>query len=204
MFIVFEWGEWAGKTTQLNNTKNYLEGIWKKVYLTREPGWSWSVIAEKIRTLIKDPENKSMDNLTELFLFLASRAQHVNEVILPKLNDWYIVISDRYYWSNLAYQHYARWLFDYEILKYLNNLATSELYPDLTIYFDLDAQKWLSRRDDLSKCRLDSESLNFHENVRRWFHEIIKKEENWYLIDAWQEWQEKVFEDIQKLIDKYI
>lgn len=204
MFIVFEWGEWAGKTTQIKNLTKYFEQKWKKVITTREPWWNWSKIAEDIRKILKSPENSSMSHKTELFLFLASRAQHIQEVILPKLEEWYIVISDRFSFSTIAYQHFWRNLFEYDFIKSLNNIATTWITPDATIFFDIDPEKWINRIKDwrqIQDCRLDQEKLEFHKKVRDWFLQISEKEENFYSVDA-EKKEAEVFEQVLQIINK--
>ncbi len=203
MFITIEWWEWTGKTTQIQKIKQYFENKNYKIFITREPGGNWSVVAEKIRQIIKDPANKSMIPKTELFLFLAARAQHVEEIILPKLKKGYILISDRFFWSTLAYQHYARELFEYDFVKNLNEIATEWLIPDFTLYLDIDPQTGLNRRGSDINCRLDQEKIEFHEKVRKGFWDIARKEKNWHIIDANSD-IETVFGKIKSLLEKHI
>ncbi len=201
--IAFEWWEWTGKTTQIEKVKEYLQNNWKKVFTTREPGGNNCHIAEKIRDLLKDPKNKNMTALTELFLFLASRAQHTEEIIIPKIKQGYIVITDRFFGSTISYQHYARWLFDYDFIKNLNEIAIKWTYPDITFYLDVEPEIWLKRKKELQDCRLDAESLNFHKKVREWFLQICKKENHWYTIDASKDIN-KVFSKIKEQLELQI
>lgn len=203
MLIVFEWWEWAWKSTQIDLLKKHIEWLWKKVYITREPWWIWSKIAENIRELIKNKEYKEMSSLTEFFLFLASRSQHVEEIIKPKLKEWYTIISDRFFYSNLAYQHYARWLFTYKEAKDLNLIATQWINADLIIHLKIEPNVWLKRKwKEIKECRLDSESLNFHEKVKKWFEIVKENEKNWHTIDASKSIEE-IFSEIKNIYKNY-
>ena len=130
IFITFEGPEGSGKTTQIDKLQKYLNKTGFTTIKTREPGGS--PIAEKIRELLLDPANKEMAAATELLLYLASRAQHVRDKILPALKKGKVVLCDRFNDSTLAYQGYARG-FSKEIIEKFNNFAAGGLKPDLTI-----------------------------------------------------------------------
>lgn len=183
-FIVFEGGEGTGKTTQINLLIKKFKKNHLPVLLTREPGGTNCTIAEKIRKLLKAPEHKEFQPKCELFLFLASRAQHVEQIIKPSLQKGINVICDRFFGSTLAYQHYGRGLFKYEEIKNLNNFATGGLTPDLTILLDINPELGLRRKGNLTHDRLDNENLEFHQKVRAGYLNIAKKENNWQIIDA--------------------
>lgn len=184
-FIVFEGGEGTGKTTQIELLEQMLRDNGFVVFRTREPGGTNCPISEKIRGLLKDPANKKMVPETELFLFLASRAQHVQQVIKPQLEQGTIVLCDRFYGSTLAYQHFARGLFDLNEVIRLNAFATAGLEPNLTILLDLEPEKGLARiKDQLSLDRLDSEKLEFHNKVRTGYLTLSKTLPNWFVVSA--------------------
>ncbi|MDL2292326.1 dTMP kinase [Acholeplasma sp. OttesenSCG-928-E16] len=170
MFITFEGGEGTGKTTIIKTISRRIEELGHKVITTREPGGS--IVAEQIRNVILDPNNDSIKAHTEALLYAASRAQHIDEVIKPALEDERIVLCDRYLDSSLAYQGYARGLgYDY-VLK-VNDYATKFL-PDLTFYIDLDPQIGLDRIvNRVQKDRLDLEEVSFHQLVRKGYLDLV-------------------------------
>lgn len=193
-FIVFEGGEGTGKTTQIKMLEEKLRKLKFNVLLTREPGGTNCPIAEKIRQLLKDPENKDMHPKTELFLFLASRAQHVEQIIKRGLQQNKIIICDRFFGSTFAYQHFGRGLFELTDIKNINNFATGGLIPDLTILLDINPQIGIARINDRkNEDRLDSEEMNFHNKVRDGYLKLARSEPNWTVINA-----EQSIEDIKR------
>ncbi|MEK7511873.1 MAG: dTMP kinase [Patescibacteria group bacterium] len=184
-FIVFEGGEGSGKTTQIELLEQKLRDNGFVVFRTREPGGTNCPISEKIRGLLKDPANKKMVAETELFLFLASRAQHVQQVIRPQLAQGAIVLCDRFYGSTLAYQHFARGLFNLDEVIKLNDFATHGLEPDATVLLNIDPEIGLARiKDQLAACRLDSEKLDFHKRVQSGYLTLAKIKPNWLVVSA--------------------
>jgi dTMP kinase len=170
-FITFEGIEGSGKTTQAKKLYTYLRKKKLNCILTREPGGTR--ISEKIRRIILDLGNVDMVSRTELFLYLASRSQHVEEVVRPALFANKIVISDRFSDATVAYQGAGRNL-SIETVKYLNRLAAASLTPDLTFLLDLPVRKGLSRvrRTD----RIEREEAEFHDKVRKEYLNIAAKE----------------------------
>ncbi|HCC23562.1 TPA: hypothetical protein DF272_05315 [Candidatus Falkowbacteria bacterium] len=191
-FIVFEGGEGTGKTTQIKVLEKKLTEKGFDILVTREPGGTGCPIAEEIRAILKNPAHKAMTAETELFLFLASRAQHVRQIIQPAINEGKIVICDRYQASTLAYQHYARGLFDLETVKNINCFATGDFDPDLTLLFDIDPEVALNRiiqnqdRGALADDRFDNEKLDFHRKVRQGFLNQTQNNDTWKIINAAQ------------------
>ena len=171
LFITFEGADGCGKTTQLTLLDEYFNKAGRKTLLTREPGAG--ILGAKIREILLNYDGEVSPNC-ESFLFLADRAQHVEGMIKPALEEGTIVLCDRYTDSTLAYQGYGREL-DMERIKYLNNLATSGLKPDLTIVFDVDIETSLSRVGK-SKDRMESAGVDFFNRVRRGYLEIAKQE----------------------------
>jgi len=205
-FIVFEGGEGTGKSTQIKLLETKLRELGFLVFLTREPGGNGCLIAEKIRQILKDPEHTAMAPETELFLFLAARAQHVKKHVVPHLELNYIVICDRFFGSTLAYQHFGRGLFNLEEVKKINSFATGGLVPDLTVLFDIEPEKGLERRQlagKLAEDRFDSEALAFHQKIRNGFLSLANTEPNWEIINAGNT-IEKVQEDIWEKVAQAI
>jgi len=162
MFITFEGGEGTGKTTLIKTIAKILSENYA-VITSREPGGS--TIAEAIREIILDPKYKGVTPYTEALLLAASRAQHLDEVILPALAQNKIVLCDRYLDSSLAYQAYARDL-GFKFVLSINQYATEHL-PNLTFYIDLDPLVGMSRISARDKYdRLDQETIDFHNKVR--------------------------------------
>ena len=161
LFITFEGGDGSGKTTQIGELRKLLEEMGYKVLLTREPGGT--LISEKIRTLLLDPENTGMDPVTETMLYAAARAQLVSEVIRPALEDGTIVICDRFVDSSIAYQGYGRQLGD--MVSEINAYGIGDCMPDLTIYLRLDPGDGNRRINGRRLDRIEMESMDFHQRV---------------------------------------
>ena len=201
-FIVFEGGEKSGKSTQIKLLADYLQKEGKSVLLTREPGGSGSVIAEKIREIILDKSHKEMNARTELLLFLAARAQHVAEVVSPALEQGKIVLCDRFDGSTFAYQGAARQL-DLTEIKNINNWAKDNLEPDLVIYLDISPSEAKNRLRNEKHDRLDSEEDDFHQAVRAGYLKQVEENKNWLKISAIGS-IEDIFENIKKEINKLV
>jgi dTMP kinase len=161
LFIVFEGGEGAGKTTQLEAFVKWLEARGEEVVQTREPGGTQ--IGTRIRELLLDPSAKEMDEKTEALLYAADRAQHVAEVIRPALDQHKIVVSDRFIDSSLAYQGAARGLGVDRILD-ISTWATEDLMPDLVFYLKIDHESGLKRVGE-QRDRIEVEENDFHARV---------------------------------------
>jgi dTMP kinase len=179
IFITIEGGEGSGKTTQSLLLKKFLEGLGYEVLLTREPGGT--VLAESIRNILLNP-TLNLVALSELFLLEAARVDHIKKLILPALKDGKIVICDRFIDSTIAYQGYGRKL-DLQLINDLNLVASFGLVPILTIYIDIIPSKGLSiaRKKNSKVCnnmcgdRIESESIQFHNNVRKGYIEQARR-----------------------------
>lgn len=186
-FITFEGPDGAGKTTVLQELLPKLQVLGLEVITTREPGGV--AIAEDIRKIILDPANTAMDHKTELLLFIAARRQHLVEKVLPPLQEGKIVIIDRFIDSSVAYQGHGRGL-DIADIDWLNRYATDGFKPDLTLYFDIDAEEGLARiarNAERDVDRLDMEKADMHRRVRQGYLAILEKEpERFVKIDASQ------------------
>ena len=172
-FITLEGPDGSGKTTVTNAVCEKLEQMGYQIVHTREPGGI--EIAEQIRSVILDPKNTAMDAKTEALLYAASRRQHLVERVFPALKQGKIVICERFLDSSLAYQGFGRQLGFDEVLS-INLFATDNIYPDLTVYLDVDEEIGLSRLKDRSfKDRLDQESIDFHHRVSQGYKEVLKR-----------------------------
>ena len=185
MFITFEGPDGSGKTTQISPLSDYLIQNGYSVLITREPGGT--VIGDQIRQVLSDLKNTGMHPRSETLLFLAARAQLVEQVIKPNLEKGFIVLSDRYADSTMAYQGYGHQN-DLGQIKNLINFATGGLKPDLTLLFDMDVEEGLQRKAHGSEWnRLDAYSLEFHQRVRKGYHILAESEpERWVKIEAGQ------------------
>ena len=180
MFITFEGIEGCGKTTQIVMMGSFLDRKGLPYIITREPGGT--EIGEEIRKVLLSSQNKDMSPTTELFLYMASRAQHIKEVINPALINKKIVLCDRFSDATFAYQVYARG-FNLKLVKELNHLTTSGLTPDITILFDCPVDVGLARAmgrissetNQVKEDRFEREDRSFHEKVRKGYLKLAKK-----------------------------
>jgi dTMP kinase len=184
LFITFEGGEGCGKSVQAKMLYDRLSQSVIPVILTHEPGGT--SLGDEITRWLKWTGGKNLSPLTELLLFNASRAQLVAEVIKPGLGKGKVVICDRYVDSTIAYQGYGRGL-NLNTVKTINDAATHELKPDLTILLDILVREGLARKKGERQDRFEEEAPAFHEKVRRGYLELAKQEpERWLVVDATQ------------------
>jgi dTMP kinase len=185
MFITLEGTEGCGKTTQVVPLADALRRQGWDILTTREPGGT--PIGEQIRTVLNNLENTEMHARTEILLFQAARAQHVEQLIRPHLARAGVVICDRFADSTLAYQGYGRQQ-PLEPLKALVDYATGRLKPDLTLLLDLDVEVGLRRRAKGGEWnRLDALEVAFYQRVRQGYCELVQAEPaRWVVIDASQ------------------
>ena len=204
LFITLEGLEGSGKTTQQKYIVDELRDKGFDVLLTREPGATR--LGKRIRKLLLDPEWSEMTPRAEILLFAADRAQHVEEVVKPALEDGKIVISDRYFDSNLAYQGYGRGL-DIEIVKKINLWAVDYLKPDLTFFLDLPVEVGLARARaqtvDKLGDRLEREELKFYQQIRDGYLKLAEESERFRVIDANRSIKE-VKADVLQVIEEMI
>lgn len=194
IFITFEGVEGCGKSTQSRLLKEYLEDQGKKVILTREPGGT--PIAESIRKILLDSNNKEMLAETELLLYSASRAQHTGEKIIPALARGEVVISDRYYDSTVAYQGAARQIKGNEVDN-LCCFASYGIEPDITFLIDVPVEIGLSRIEEGKADRLEQESVEFHQKVREGFLALAAIKKRIIIIDG-----QKTIDEISGMIKR--
>ena len=179
IFITFEGVEGSGKSTQIRLLEKYLQKQGIDHFITREPGGP--PISEAIRKLLLDVNNSEMVPETELLLYLASRAQHTAQWIIPALGLGKIVICDRYTDSSLAYQGAGRRL-SANVINVLTSFATRNLKPDITFLLDIDVEVGQARIQNRKLDRLEKESLNFHMQVRQEFLRLAKQHQDRYII----------------------
>jgi dTMP kinase len=198
MFLTFEGGEGVGKTTLIASLQLFLTTQGIPVLVTREPGGT--VLGKKIRQLLLENQDVQIAKKAELLLFLADRAQHVEEVIQPFLKKGGIVLCDRFIDSSFAYQS---GVFSMNDLLMLNTYATGNLFPDKTFYLDLDPSIGLKRIQQERKTSLDKmeiKGVQFHQEVRSKFLELATiYPERILKIDASQS-KESVYNQVKDLI----
>ena len=181
-FITFEGPEGGGKSTQIHRLAATLADQGYAVWTTREPGGTR--VGEMIRPILLGRQSTPMTAWSEALLFTAARAQHVDEVIRPRLQRGELVLCDRYSDSTLAYQSYGRGL-DLDTLRRLQREATGGLQPDLTVLLNLPIEAGLARIPRPAQDRLDQETQAFHHRVRAGYQELAAAEPNrWREVDA--------------------
>jgi dTMP kinase len=184
MFITLEGPEGSGKTSQMPALAEFLGNAGFEVVITREPGGT--AVGDQIREVLMNLKNVSIVPRTEILLFLAARAQHVEEIIRPALLAGKIVLCDRYGDSTLAYQGYGHKT-NLDTLRALLDFSTGGLKPDLTLLLDIPVDAGFARK--IENCsewnRLDAYARAFHERVRNGYLELANQEpERWVVIDA--------------------
>ncbi len=185
MFITLEGPEGSGKTSQIPPLAEFLKEQGLPVLTSREPGGT--AIGDQVRAILTNLSNTSMHPHTEILLFLAARAQLVEQCIRPALSQGSLVLCDRYADSTLAYQGYGHGT-DLGVLRQMLNFATGNLWPDLTLLLDIDPAKGLQRKRGGGEWnRLDAYDLAFHQRVRQGYQALAQQEpQRWVTIDASQ------------------
>jgi dTMP kinase len=169
LFITFEGLDGCGKSTQMELLAQALRDRGYVVLVTREPGGT--PLGEAIRDMLLDPRHRGMTPRAEALLYAAARAHLVTQVIRPALEDGQIVLCDRYLDSSLAYQGFGRGLGTDDIVT-LNVWATEGLFPDLTLFLDLD-DSLRSARLAAVPDRLEAEDDEFHGRVADGFRRLL-------------------------------
>ncbi len=173
-FIVFEGVEGSGKTTQIAHTYQWLRhSSWQKapVITTRQPGGTGLGVAIR-QLLLEEETDYPLDDRAELLLYAADRAQHLAEIVRPQLEVGGMVLCDRYTDSTIAYQGYGRGL-DIELIEQINDLATTGLESNLTIWLDVDVEIGLQRARQRGKIdRMEKNEIAFHQRVQQGYQEL--------------------------------
>lgn len=200
LFITLEGGDGSGKTTMMGRLAAYMQGRSIPYLITREPGGI--EIAEKIRSIILDPQHTSMDARTEALLYAAARRQHLVEKVEPALREGVTVLCDRFVDSSLVYQGYARGLGMEEVWS-INRFAVEGRMPDLTLLFDIEPEIGMSRIEanaEREKNRLDMESMAFHGKVKEGYMLVAENnKERIRIVDA-----SKTPDQVEREMIKYV
>ena len=198
-FITFEGIDGCGKTTQINLLSKYLNSLKEDNAIVREPGGT--NVSEKIREILLDDKNE-ISNSTETLLFLSSRSQLINEIIISNIENNIFTICDRYTDSTLAYQGYGRGL-EIPMLSILNDFATSGIEPDLTFVLDIELSESIKRVGQ-NKDRMEQSGLDFLKRVREGYHSIIaSNKERYKLIECGNRSIESINEEIIDTINDF-
>lgn len=198
-FIVIEGGDGSGKTTLIKMLEAYLKGLNYDVLTTREPGGVQA--AEKIREIIL---NEDIEPVTEALLFASARREHLVKKVLPALKENKIVLCDRFVYSSLAYQGYARGLGIEEVYK-INEPAINGMMPGLTIFLEVSPEVGIERinKNRANEVnRLDLEGLEFHKKVSEGYRKAIEMyPENKTLVINGDRHINDVFEDVKNILE---
>lgn len=203
-FITFEGGEGAGKSTQIANTKSYLESRGRNVITIREPGST--PIAEDIRKLLKSVRtDDKMCDTAELLLMYAARAQLVNTLIKPKLSEGYDILCDRHDLSTIAYQGGGR-MMSMDDINAIRNVVLKDFRPDLTVLIDVPPKVGMARARNRGELdRFEISNADFFERVDKAYHDYAKRHpESVAVVDGTlsvQEVSEQIIKNIQERLD---
>jgi len=204
MLITFEGIEGSGKSTQVELLNEYLVSKGHTVVQTREPGGS--LFGEALRKVLLQ-RDMNIFPLSELLVFMAMRAQHVEQVILPALQERKIVLCDRFVDATYAYQGYGRNI-DLGIIETLNRLVTKGIRPNLTILLDVDVETGLRRKaQHATMDRFEKEAVSFHQKIRDAYVKLSKEDsKRFYVVDGSREQsaiQDIIRQKVEKLISSY-
>jgi dTMP kinase len=177
LFVCFEGGEGAGKSTQSRLLRDWLVERGRTVLLTFEPGDT--EVGKELRRIVLDPATGELSDRTEALLYAADKAEHVDHVVLPALARGEVVITDRYVDSTLAYQGAGRTL-DVAEVEAVARWATGDLRPHLTVVLDLAPEAGLGRFDE--RDRIEGQSLEFHQRVRQGFLDLAAGDPDHYVV----------------------
>ncbi|MBD3421180.1 MAG: dTMP kinase [Chitinivibrionales bacterium] len=173
LFLTFEGVDGCGKSTQVARAVESLQRRGVACMATREPGGTR--IAEKIRSLLLSPDNDAMVDRCEVLLYLAARAQHVEEKILPALADGVVVVCDRFQEATFAYQGWGRGM-NLQAVQQCNSFATAGITPDHTFVFDINIDIAHTRLHNMDKSpdRLEGNSRSFFKRVRQGYQDLVR------------------------------
>ena len=209
-FVTFEGCEGAGKSTQAKKIYQYLVKNRISAVLTHEPGGT--EVAEKIRSLLLDDDlEENICQRSELLLYFASRAQHVDSLILPALEKGKVIICDRYHDATVAYQGYGRSI-DLDKIDFINNYAAKGVSPDLTVLIDIDIRKGIERSKSRNRAkllkkelnRMEMESLEFHQRVKEGYLQIAQMDRARFRVFDGTMPENELFEKVKDEIMKFL
>lgn len=201
LFITIEGIDGAGKTTQMNLLKEYLERENLDVLAIREPGGT--PVGEKLREILLDVNNNDMSYLTEAFLYATSRAELVTNIIRPAFKKGSIVLCDRFIDSSLVYQGIARNL-GVNFIKKLNNMATGGLLPDITFLLNISPDRGLKRKKDQKELdRMENEKIGFYKLLYSGYEKVAEGDTERIKVinadDTIENVHQKILDEIDKL-----
>lgn len=197
-FIVIEGIDGSGKSTMAGHIANELRRRQRQVLRTREPGGT--PISEQIRALLLDPMNSAMVPFTELFLYMASRAQLVDEVIRPSLAKGVDVVCDRYYYSTAAYQGAAGKIGIDTVIAVAEKIAKFQK-PDVVVLLDLNPELARSR-DGIRNDRVEIKGLEYQKKVRAGFLKLARRDRKRVKVVDASRPAEQVYADVMKAVDR--
>ncbi len=199
MFLVFEGGEGSGKTTQIELLRQHLTARGHKVVVTAEPGGT--AIGKKLREILLDPATKGLSDKAEALLYAADRAQHVDELIRPTLDEGSIVICDRYIDSSIAYQGLVRGL-GADQVRSISRWGTGALFPDMVFLLDYEASLGLERAGEPD--RIEQEGIEFHRRVREAYRLLAERHANRFLIIDGSMSQLEIAAEVRRKVDNML
>lgn len=187
--VVCDGNNGAGKSSVIRDIHEFLTAAGHNVLVTREPGGT--VIGEKIREVVLDPSTPELCDTTELLLFAAARAQHIQEKIIPAIEAGQIVICDRFTPATIAFQHYGRGL-PLDLVKSINSFALNGFAPDLNIILDVDPIVGMNRvkRRGEKLDRMELQKLEFLSKAREGFlRQAVDDPDSFVVVDASQSFE---------------
>jgi dTMP kinase len=199
-FITFEGSEGCGKSTQSRFLVDHLIAKGFPAKLIREPGGV--VISEKVREILLDKKNTQMNKECETFLYMAARAQLVEEILVPELTKGTILVCDRFLDSTIAYQGYGCGV-SVETIKMMGLFATKGIVPDLTFFLDLSTEEGLRRRGT-ERDRIELRPMEYHDRVRAGYHQIAKNEPERVVVIDGQKSKEENFLTIRARVEQLL
>ncbi len=199
VFLALEGGEGSGKSTQAALLVEWLESLGHNVLLTREPGGT--EVGKILRHIVLDNDTGELSPRTEVLLYAADKAEHVDEVVLPALAEGAVVLTDRYVDSTLAYQGAGRSL-DISEVEHIARWATSSLRPHLTIVLDIDPAIGHARFEGAD--RIEAEPLEFHQRVRAHFLELAAADPAHYLVACGDGTPAEIHADIRAAVEPWL
>lgn len=198
--ITFEGSEGSGKSTQIEMIAHYLRKKKKPVLCLREPGGV--IISEKIRALLLDVQNTAMSDRCETLLYMAARAQLVDEIIVPALKKGTIVLCDRFLDSTVVYQGYGNGV-DIPFIKKIGDFVTRGIKPDLTFFFDIDVRAGLARINR-AKDRIERRSLNYHNKVREGYRQLARQSRGRIKTIVVNQSREEIHQVVRQYVDRLL
>jgi dTMP kinase len=203
--ITFEGVEGSGKSTQSERLAKRLVALGVPCMVSREPGGT--EIGEAVRGILLNPQHSEMHGLTELFLYLASRNQHVRQKVMPALEAGKVVILDRFGDSSTAYQAAGRDL-DEKLVLRLNKLATADLKPSLTVLVDVPVKVGQGRKASGVLDRLERERVEFHERVRQGYLRAARRAPGRFIVVdgilSADELERMIFSHVEELLKRKV